>query len=92
MAVTLWQAEFYHNRPLVERINTQTERRVLHGEAVAASEKLWTDTASNRPWDGADPSAVRVPISNPRIARGCALQRELPRFSFPYSSVSASIR
>ena len=39
-AVALWQAEFHHYRPLVERIITQTERRVLHGEAVAASEKI----------------------------------------------------
>ena len=40
MAVTLWQGEFHHYRPLVERIIAQTERRVLKGEAVAASEKI----------------------------------------------------
>ena len=39
-AVTLWQAEFHHYRPLIERIIGQTERRVLHGEAVAANEKI----------------------------------------------------
>jgi IS5 family transposase len=33
VAATLWQAEFRHYRPLIERIITQTERRVLHGEA-----------------------------------------------------------
>ena len=33
-------AEFRHYRPLVERIIAQTERRVLHGEAVAANEKI----------------------------------------------------
>ena len=40
MAAALWQAEFRHYRALVERIIAQTERRVLHGEAVAASEKI----------------------------------------------------
>jgi transposase, IS5 family len=40
IAVTLWQAEFRHYRPLIERITAQTERRVLHGEAVAANEKI----------------------------------------------------
>ena len=39
MAVALWQAEFRHYRPLIERIIRQTERRVLHGETVAASER-----------------------------------------------------
>jgi IS5 family transposase len=36
----LWQAEFRHYRPLIERILAQTERRVLHGEAIAANEKI----------------------------------------------------
>src|SRR5271168_3401883 len=36
----LWQAEFRHYRPLIERIVAQTERRVLHGEANAANEKI----------------------------------------------------
>src|SRR5277367_859934 len=36
----LWQAEFRHYRPLIERIVAQTERRVLHGEAVPAAEKI----------------------------------------------------
>ena len=36
----LWQAEFRHYRPLIERIVAQTERRVLHGEAIAANEKI----------------------------------------------------
>ncbi len=40
IAVALWQAEFGHYRPLIERIIVQTERRVLHGEAVAATEKI----------------------------------------------------
>jgi len=40
MAVALWQGEFHHYRPLVERVIAQTERRVLQGEAVAASEKI----------------------------------------------------
>ena len=40
MAVALWQAEFRHYRPLIERIIGQTERRILHGEAVAANEKI----------------------------------------------------
>ena len=40
MAAELWQAEFRHYRPLIERIIAQTERRVLHGEAVAANEKV----------------------------------------------------
>jgi IS5 family transposase len=46
MAATLWQAEFRHYRPLIERIIAQTERRVLHGEAVAANEK--TSACSSR--------------------------------------------
>jgi IS5 family transposase len=40
IAVTLWQAEFRHYRPLIERIIGQTERRVLDGEAVAANDKI----------------------------------------------------
>jgi IS5 family transposase len=40
MAAALWQAEFRHYRPLIERIIGQTERRVLRGEAVAAGEKI----------------------------------------------------
>jgi IS5 family transposase len=40
MAAALWQAEFRHYRPLIERIVAQTERRVLHGEAIAANEKI----------------------------------------------------
>jgi IS5 family transposase len=40
MAAALWQAEFRHHRPLIERIVAQTERRVLHGEAIAANEKI----------------------------------------------------
>jgi IS5 family transposase len=39
-AAALWQAEFRHYRPLIERIIAQTERRVLHGEAVPAAEKI----------------------------------------------------
>jgi transposase, IS5 family len=39
-AVALWQAKVEHYRPLIERIIAQTERRVLAGEAVPASDKL----------------------------------------------------
>jgi len=39
-AVALWQARVCHYRPLVEQIITQSERRVLAGEAVPASDKL----------------------------------------------------
>ena len=39
-AVALWQAKVDHYRPLIERIIVQTERRVLHGEPVPASDKL----------------------------------------------------
>ncbi len=38
--VALWQAEFGHYRPLIERIIWQTERRVLCDEAVPAGEKI----------------------------------------------------
>jgi IS5 family transposase len=38
--VVVWQAQVRHYRPLIEQIITQTERRVLAGEAVAAGEKL----------------------------------------------------
>ena len=40
MAVALWQGEFHLYRPLIERVIAQTERRVLHGEAVPASDKI----------------------------------------------------
>jgi len=40
IAAAPWQAEFRHYRPLIERIIGQTERRVLHGETVAANEKI----------------------------------------------------
>jgi len=39
-AVMLWQAEFRSFRPLIERVIAQSERRVLHGEALPASEKI----------------------------------------------------
>jgi hypothetical protein len=40
IVVTLWQGEFRHSWPPIERIIAQTERRVLHGKAVAANEKI----------------------------------------------------
>jgi IS5 family transposase len=40
IAVALWQGEFHHFRPLIERIIWQTERRVLCGEPVAAGDKI----------------------------------------------------
>ena len=39
-AIALWQLQVDHYRPLVERIIGQSERRVLAGESVPASEKL----------------------------------------------------
>ena len=36
----LWQAKVSHYQPLIERIIAQSERRVLKGEPVPASEKL----------------------------------------------------
>ena len=39
-AAAPWQAKVDHYRPLIERIIAQTERRVLAGEAVPASDKL----------------------------------------------------
>jgi IS5 family transposase len=39
-AAALWQAKVDHYRPLIERIIAQTERRVLAGEPVPASDKL----------------------------------------------------
>jgi transposase, IS5 family len=36
----LWQAAVRHYQPLIAQIIAQTERRVLHGEAVPASDKL----------------------------------------------------
>jgi IS5 family transposase len=38
--IALWQIQVRHYRPLVERIVSQSERRVLAGEAVPAGEKL----------------------------------------------------
>lgn len=40
IAVALWQGEFQHFRPLIERIIRQTERRVVCGEQVAAGDKV----------------------------------------------------
>ncbi len=40
LAAALWQAKVEHYRPLIERVIAQSERRVLAGEAVAASDKL----------------------------------------------------
>jgi IS5 family transposase len=40
IAVMLWQAEFGSFRPLIERVIAQSERRVLHGEALPANEKI----------------------------------------------------
>ena len=39
-AAALWQAKVKHYRPLIERLIMQSERRVLAGEAVPASDKL----------------------------------------------------
>jgi transposase, IS5 family len=39
-AAACWQAKVEHYRPLIERIIAQSERRVLAGEAVPASDKL----------------------------------------------------
>ena len=40
IAAERWRAQLCHYLPLVERILTQTQRRVLDGQAVKASEKL----------------------------------------------------
>ena len=40
VAGEIWQAEARHYEPLIVRIIEQSERRVLHGEAVPAPEKL----------------------------------------------------
>ena len=40
MAVALWQGEVCRYRPLIERIISQSERRVLRGESVPANEKI----------------------------------------------------
>jgi IS5 family transposase len=39
-SIALWQLQVHHYRALVERIISQSERRVLAGEQVAAGEKL----------------------------------------------------
>jgi IS5 family transposase len=39
-AVTLWQLQVAHYKPLIERIIFQTERRVVAGETVPAGDKL----------------------------------------------------
>lgn len=38
--IELWRGQVRHYRPLIERIITQSERRVLAGDPVPASEKL----------------------------------------------------
>lgn len=39
-AIAVWQLQVGHYRPLIKRIISQSERRVLAGETVPASEKL----------------------------------------------------
>ena len=39
-AIALWRAKVRHYEPLVEKVIGQSERRVLHGEAVPAGDKL----------------------------------------------------
>lgn len=39
-SIAPWQIEARHYRPLIERVITQSERRVLAGETVPAGEKL----------------------------------------------------
>lgn len=39
-AITVWQIQLRHHRPPIERIIRQSQRRVLAGEPVPASEKL----------------------------------------------------
>jgi IS5 family transposase len=36
----LWQAQFDHYKPLIERVIDQTERRVFQGESVPATQKI----------------------------------------------------
>jgi IS5 family transposase len=40
LAVARWRAQVAHYLPLIARVLDQSERRVLHGQAVPASEKL----------------------------------------------------
>jgi len=40
IAVERWRAQVDHYLPLIARVLTQSERRVLHGQAVPASDKL----------------------------------------------------
>jgi IS5 family transposase len=54
----LWQAMVGHYRPLVAQIIAQTERRVLHGKAVHANEKLVSLFSSRMPISSSRPSAV----------------------------------
>ncbi len=37
---TLWQAQFDHYKPLIEKVIDQTERRVFQGESVPAAQKI----------------------------------------------------
>jgi IS5 family transposase len=39
-AIALWRAKVRHHEPLVEKVITQSERRVLYGETVPARDKL----------------------------------------------------
>ena len=40
LACVMWQAQFNHYKPLIERVIDQTERRVFQGEQVPAAEKI----------------------------------------------------
>ena len=58
MTAALWQAEFRHYRPLIEQIIAQTERRVLHGEAVGGPTRRSSACSSRMPTSSSKAAAT----------------------------------
>jgi IS5 family transposase len=83
MAVTLWQGEFHHFRPLIERIIWQAERRVLYGEQVAAGDKIVSLF---------EPHADIIVKGSRDIDYGHKINRRLPMVATPAAIISAKPR
>jgi hypothetical protein len=68
MAAGLWQAQFRHDRPPIERIIAQTERRGLCGEPVVANEKMSAHMDDDAAQEGS--GTLRWPIVDSRSTFG----------------------
>ena len=42
MAYEIWLSQYHHYRPLIEKVIWQSEQRVIHGQSLAAEEKVFS--------------------------------------------------